>query len=69
MYLHFIKGFDIIFQIFLCRQEIVNGWQHPSEFVIWELSDKMTQDSILSAVFFTISNDDIYKDIDGLLIK
>lgn len=69
MYLYFIQRFDIIFQSILCRQEIVNGWQHSSASVIWELSDKMTQDSILIAVFFTIFSDDMDKDIDGLLIK
>lgn len=51
------------------RQEIVNVWQHLGEFVTWELPDKMTQDSIFSAVSFTTFSNDMGKDIDGLLIK
>lgn len=47
----------------------MNGWQHSSEFAIWDLPDKMTQDSILIAVFVTIFSDGVDKDIDGSLIK
>lgn len=66
MCLHFIKTFDIvIFQVVLCRQETVHEWQHLGEFVTGKLPGKMTQDSFLSIVSFTIFSTDMDKDIDA----
>lgn len=66
MCLYCIKTFDIvIFQSVLCRQETVHEWQHLGAFVTGKLPDKVTQDSFLSIVSFTIFSTDMDKDIDA----